>query len=371
MTRTGHRARCSFRRSAAVAVAVAATIGAVPAHAAPPASSTARHDVTATTAINNFLSRAKAVFAGADAVTASVWRNGAMVKIYQRGTDNSGRAITTASRFRLASISKVPTMLTVMRLVELGKIKLDTPLVQQWKPARTPHDPRFAKITVRQLLRHTSGVPELWNTFFASTSTDWRSTADSAVASTLRTAPGSTYFYANANYTILGRLIERVTGLTYTAAVQRYVLGPLGISDAILVRTGAKPTHDPVYRVTAGRTYLERLGPAGAWAMSAASVAKLSMLRTTTGGQLLTAATQVAMRVPGPPTPYPYRYGLGTILWFSGGWGHTGNVEAVRTFVRRLPNGYVLVVMASIRYIGNSRWIMAQMDPTIKPIAAL
>src|SRR5947207_4315974 len=73
--------------------------------------------------------------------------------------DQSGRAVTPQTPFILGSVSKSFTALAIMQLVEAGKIELDAP-VQRYLPWFRVADPvASARITVRHLLSHTSGIP--------------------------------------------------------------------------------------------------------------------------------------------------------------------------------------------------------------------
>jgi CubicO group peptidase (beta-lactamase class C family) len=80
---------------------------------------------------------------------------------YTRGfgtADESGAAVTPQTPFIIGSVSKSVTALAVMQLVEAGKIELDAP-VQRYLPwFRVGNDEASAKITVRHLLNHTSGL---------------------------------------------------------------------------------------------------------------------------------------------------------------------------------------------------------------------
>lgn len=358
-------------RRSRVLAALAATValGAAPAGSA---TATIPSRATAETiAISGFFTAAQRAVGATDAVHIRVSRGNTGIRAWLAGRNNEGGPITSVARFRVASLSKLVTAATVMRLVEAGKVRLDVPLVQQWTPARTPADARFNRITVRQLLMHTSGIPVMWSTFFASSITDWRVTADIAVRTPMAANPGAAYLYSNANYTLLGRLIERVTGMTYVNAARTYVLYPLGITEATLLTTAANHTGDPLYRATPGRRYMEALGPAGAWVMRPPSVTRLAVLQTKAGPPLLTPASIAAMRVKGPPTGWPFRYGLGLMLFDGGGWGHTGTIEAARALVETLPNGYVVEVLVSSLSTPTTSTLMEQLGPSIAAIARL
>ena len=370
----------SIRRNAlALGLALTALLGAtgsaLPASAAPernvqpvPVGGLADTDRVAADA---FVSAARRAVGRTTALSVTVWRGDRLIGWHRSGVAMSGRAITASSRFRIASMSKLITAATVLRLAELGKIQLDRPLLGQWKAPRAPRDPRLATVTVRQFLMHISGLGEEWSSFFVTRTGTWRNAAEEMLAKTLETTPGTRYEYSNGNYVILGRLIEAVTGLSYQAAAQRFVLTPLGIRTATMVGTAQRPWNDPRYAVGVTRRYMERLGPAGAWVMTPTDVRRLANLRTSTGAALLSAATTAARRVPGPVTEYNYRYGMGLMLFNRGGWGHTGTIEGARGVVVTFPNGVTAIVIASVRYAPPTRVIVDRLAAALDRLEAL
>ena len=252
--------------------------------------------------------------------------------------------LSAGARFRLASLSKVITAMTVLRLADAGKIDLDRPFIAYWRPNGSLKDSRMRTVTVRQLLNQTSGIAKLKNTFFG-TDAQWRDTATQAATRNLVTAPGSTFGYSNANYTILGRVIEGITGRPYDDSVRELLLAPAGITTAEILGTEVQPNGDPRYVVTPGRHYMEALGPAGAWTMSANDLARLMSLQASST-PLLAEATERARRRPsGVDTRSKnWQYGLGAMT-FAEGPGHTGTIEAAHNFALAMPNGYSVVVL--------------------------
>src|SRR6266699_4851498 len=119
--------------------------------------------------------------------------------------DQSGRAVTPDTPFILASVSKSFTALAVMQLVEAGKIELDAP-VQRYLPWFRVADPvASARITLRHLLYHTSGIP-------GTDSAPGKTTVEQQVRAlstvTLDRPVGSSFEYANANYQALGLIVQ-------------------------------------------------------------------------------------------------------------------------------------------------------------------
>ena len=151
------------------------------------------------------------------------------------------------SLFRWGSIAKTITAVAVVRLVEDGKVDLDTPvwsILNQYAPYNGKWgDSRLGRITVRQLLHHTggwdrdkSGDPMLGDpTVDASnaTHTSFPPSHDAMIrymlAQRLDFDPGSRYAYSNFGYMLLGRVIEKVSGQPYETYVREKVLDPLGL----------------------------------------------------------------------------------------------------------------------------------------------
>jgi CubicO group peptidase (beta-lactamase class C family) len=120
-----------------------------------------------------------------------------------------------------------------MQLVEAGKLELDA-RVQRYLPwFRVADQPATALITVRHLLHHTSGVPSLAGEI-ALADFDACPGATERQARTLATVtlshpPGLVWEYSNANYDLLGLLIEAAAGVPYLDYLQRHILTPLGM----------------------------------------------------------------------------------------------------------------------------------------------
>ena len=130
------------------------------------------------------------------------------------------------------SMSKTITAAATLQLIGLGKLGLDESIRRH-----LPEVPYAADITVRQLLSHTSGIPNpiplRWVHPAAQHARfeEGRSLAAVLAASPrLRSAPGTRYAYSNIGYWLLGRIVEYASGEAFTGFVARHVLGPLGIA---------------------------------------------------------------------------------------------------------------------------------------------
>ena len=137
--------------------------------------------------------------------------------------------MTAATKFRVASNSKLFAAIAIMQLREDGKLRLDDPVVQYlpWftaKPAGNDDGP----ITIEQLLSHSSGIQreasDHWVSFdFPTAEEIQRRYADRQAA----LAPSARWKYSNLAFAIAGLLVEKVSGLSWAEYVERHIFGPL------------------------------------------------------------------------------------------------------------------------------------------------
>ena len=324
--------------------------------------------------INLFRKRASRFSGGGNyAIGFALTHGNEVVGSFSLGSTADGNALVDTSPFRLASISKTITAATVMRLVDEGRLQLDGTLGDQWRGELTARDRRARRITVRQLLQHTSCIPDLRPLFFGSKVKDWRRSAEPALDTRLRCDPGGTYKYSNANYALLGVLVERTTGLDFEDAVQQLVLQPLGITTASLSTTVVSDRSSAKYYVSKNRRYMEALGPAGAWAMSPSDTARLlAALQPDSPTSVLTTATRRQMQTAGAPEGgrYNSRYSLG-LERYGSMWGHTGTLQSVRTIAFMLPNGYSFAVLSAGEQVGKAEELIRVFGEAISKAKAL
>lgn len=158
--------------------------------------------------------------------------------------DGSGRPVTPQTPFFTGSTGKSITALAIMQLVEAEKITLDAP-VQSYLPWFRVADVTASKvITVRQLLNMTSGIPksigqeQLANTDLGDSAIENNVRALAEVE--LSAPPGEHFEYSNANYVILGMIIQAVTGQSYEAYIKEYVFQPLDMPNSFASKTEAE-----------------------------------------------------------------------------------------------------------------------------------
>src|SRR5215217_640438 len=172
-------------------------------------------------------------------------KNGEGVHLQRFGSPKKDeRAVTVETPFKIGSMSKSFTALSIMQLVEAGKIELDAP-VQQYLPEFRVADPEASKrITVRHLLNQVSGIPTSAGMNYVFRTDTGEDALEREVARSknvkLTHDPGTTFQYSNRNYTTLGLLIKVVSGQSYEDYVQAHVLQPLGMQQSFTHLDDAK-----------------------------------------------------------------------------------------------------------------------------------
>ncbi len=144
--------------------------------------------------------------------------------------------MTPDTRVRIASISKIFTAVVVLQLAQEGKLDLEAPL-STWVPGLVPEGER---ISVRQLLQHTSGLYDyledanVVNRAYAEPERVWKPEELVGYAVQFRASfsPGAQgrWDYSSTNYVLLGMIVERVTGNTLAAETRRRIFEPLGLA---------------------------------------------------------------------------------------------------------------------------------------------
>ncbi|HEX3469202.1 MAG TPA: serine hydrolase domain-containing protein [Candidatus Elarobacter sp.] len=221
------------------------------------------------------------------------------------------KPVTDTSVLMLASGSKPFTAMAVFTLIDKGKISLTTTAF----PYLGLHakDARFAKITLAELLNHSSGL----NGNIRVVSSDPLDVAKAAVTSTLLFTPGLKQVYSNTGFNVLGAIVEKASGEKYVTYVQEHVFAPAGVS-AVAVNLGsaipdAVKQYDKSNKPVTNTIPLSGT-PAGGWIMSATSIVKV--LTALDAGKIISAKSRAAMFGPLPSKLKPRSNGA----YYGGGW---------------------------------------------------
>ncbi|MBP7461715.1 MAG: serine hydrolase [Candidatus Delongbacteria bacterium] len=154
--------------------------------------------------------------------------------------------VTPAANFRLASVSKQFTAMSIMLLVQQGSLKLNQNLLDFF-----PDFPEIGrKITLRHLLNHTSGLidyetinPEQWT----------HDLKDKDVLDLLKTRtdtyfePGTQYRYSNSAYALLALIAEKTSGQSYSDYLQTAIFEPLGMNRSVALEEGINQVENRAY----------------------------------------------------------------------------------------------------------------------------
>ena len=189
---------------------------------------------------------------GVNGAGAVVWRKGDVAAARYAGEARPGFAVDETTMFALASVTKPITAATVMSLVEDGLVSLDETVarfVPEFGSGPDPANPEVDPavegqrrlVTVRQLLAHTSGLPEdlAPGRLRYLEKNDLATMTDAMAKLPLRTAPGAEMLYSNAGFAVLGRLVERITGNEFWDEARARVLDPLDLRDTVARPAGA------------------------------------------------------------------------------------------------------------------------------------
>ena len=157
---------------------------------------------------------------------------------------SSGRAVTPQTPFIIGSTSKSFTALAIMQLVEAGKVKLDAPVRRYIPWFRVADEEASKRITVRNLLNHTSGLSRAAATEALLQKDSNKGALQRAVRS-LRTEEldrpvGKSFEYSNVNYTILGLIVQIVSGESYERYLEEHILNPLKMDDSYMFVSAAQ-----------------------------------------------------------------------------------------------------------------------------------
>ena len=137
------------------------------------------------------------------------------------------------TKFNLASLSKMFTSIAIAQLVEAGKISFSDTLIKVLP--EYPNKEVASRITIHQLLTHTSGLGDVFTQEFfdlqdkgeLKNTLDWYKTF---VHYPLAFEPGSQFKYSNAGYIVLGAIIEKLSGQDYYSYIKEHITKPLGIN---------------------------------------------------------------------------------------------------------------------------------------------
>ncbi|WP_369136958.1 serine hydrolase domain-containing protein [Modestobacter versicolor] len=283
------------------------------------------------------------------------------------GDLTTGAPVPVDGQVRIASNTKTFTAAVVLQLVDEGLVDLEAP-IEQYLPGlvRGPGGDGAA-ITVRQLLQHTSGLPDYDHVLVADylavqhRYVEPHQLLDVALAQPALFAPGDGWEYSNTNYVLAGLLVQEVTGRPIGEVITDRVIEPLGLDDTYWPLEGEQELrgeHPQGYFATApdvAWTDVTTQDPSFGWAagqLVSTPDDLLDFFTALVDGELLSPAMlaemQTTVPAPGATVRGDESYGLGlqTFTLSCGGtaWTHGGDIPGTETRGAVLPGGEGVVL---------------------------
>lgn len=285
--------------------------------------------------------------------TVLVARDGAPV--FRRSYGLANRAFEIPNRddtlYQLASITKPFTALLVMMLQEEGKLNIDDKACAYLVDC----PPAWQAITVRQLLTHTSGVPNYSSLPDWDETLDSRTYGDGGLAALVRDrplefAPGAGFRYSNSGYNLLGSIIERVTGLPFATVMRDRILRPSGMDHTVFNASRRIVPQLATGYYSIGSTFIEATpqsmtGVSGEAGLSSTVDDLLAWTRALDADRLISASSAAQMI-----DQTRNNYGLG---WEIRTWhdhrmiGHAGSGPGYSNMLARFPDQGLTVIVLS------------------------
>ncbi|NJR38677.1 MAG: serine hydrolase [Leptolyngbyaceae cyanobacterium CSU_1_4] len=278
--------------------------------------------------------------------------------------------ITADSLFGIGSITKPIVATAILQLQEEGQLTLNDTL-RQWLPELANNIPNSDRITVQQLLGHTSGIrdytsePDLIQRFFNDPSALSQQYTSEELLSFIEGKPalgepGQEFFYSNSNYLLLGEIVEKVTGSTLATQLHQRFFKPLGMEQTFYAPqekiSKRNLTHSYVDLDEDGQLDdlnegLSWTSAAGGVVSTAADIAKFS--QALFEGELLVPATLQKMISEssniGLGDLKNSRYGLGveagSVPKLGEFWGHNGATVGWQSEMAYLPDRQISAIV--------------------------
>ena len=253
-----------------------------------------------------------------------------------------------STKFRLGSITKQFTAASILLLAERGKLSVNDPVKKYMPDAPAAWD----KITIFNLLTHTSGIPS-FTSFPDYASLEPVTTTPEQLVKRFRDKPldfqpGEKWSYSNSGYVLLGYLLEKISGETYEKFVQENIFTPLGMRDsgydsnsAVIAHRAAGYSRGANGPENAG--YVNMTVPFSAGGLYSTTGDLLRWEQGLFGGRLLSPASLEKMT-----TPFKEDYACGLMVHMVNGRKvieHGGGIEGFNTMLAYYPQDKLTVVV--------------------------
>ncbi len=257
-------------------------------------------------------------------------------------------ANTPETKFRLGSITKQFTAACILLMEERGKLSVDDPVKKYLNDAPAAWD----KVTIAELLSHTSGIPSFTD-FPEYRSTEAQPTTPEALVARFRDkplefAPGTKWHYSNSGYVLLGYLLEKISGQTYQDFVEQNIFKKLdmrnsGYDSATQIIPNRASGYTPGEKGIENTGYIDMSIPFSAGALYSTTGDLLKWEQGLFGGKLLSPNSLTKMTI-----AYKENYGFGLQISQADGHKvieHGGGIEGFNTHMRFYPDDKTVVIV--------------------------
>ncbi len=261
---------------------------------------------------------------------------------------------SATTKFRIGSLTKQFTAAAILLLQERGKLKVDDPIARYFRDLPAS----WRSITLRQMLTHTSGIPDTTD-LPKPDAREWELSGFTPAMLFERMRgvpldfdPGTNFKYSNTGYLLLGWIVEQVSGQTYREFLQQNFFAPLGMADSGYdLNSTILPQRASGYRTGAlgirNANYIDMRAPGGAGGVYSTTGDLLKWTRALFGCKVLHPASLEEMT-----TPVKSHYAFGLQVASKDGrqrFAHGGGINGFGSFLAYFPaSGVTIVVLSNV-----------------------
>ncbi|GAB3517106.1 serine hydrolase [Emticicia fontis] len=298
----------------------------------------------------------------------------AYAKGYGIANKANNTPVTINSLFRIASVSKPITSIAIMKLLEAGKLSLDDKVfgdngILGNKYGGKPYRNGYENITVKHILEHTAGLAtnDGNDPMFSAFNLTQDQIIENVVKNrNLYSTPGTKYAYSNFGYCVLGRIIEKVSGMAYEQYVRKEILTPTGTGKMQITGNtiATRKENEVVYYNPSDSPYtynVARMDSHGGWIASSIDLVKL--MSQVDGFRIKpdilkfeTIDTMTKF------SPLGSNYSLGWQVNQSYNWWHTGLLTGTSSELVRAANGFSWAIITNYGVLGTNDAYFTDLD---------
>lgn len=289
------------------------------------------------------------------------------VKSYGMADTENDIPVENTSLFRIASVSKPITGVTIMHLFENGLLSLDDKVFGEkgilgTKFGNKAYSEQLKSVTVKHLLHHTAGGwsienPDRTDPMFTNPNMNKEELLSWTLDNyPLENTPGSTYAYSNFGYFVLGRIVEEVSSKSYEDYVKDEILTQMGITDMHIAGNKMEDRRSNEVKYYGGNPYgfnISRMDSHGGWIASAKELARfiVHVDGIETVPDILNSTTIEVMTTPSEVQNYAAGWSVSSS---SEAWWHVGSLPGTAASIDRSSGGFNWIIICNSNPQNNS-----------------